>query len=1766
MKMKYDVLPAAAVLAVLVMVSTADATTYNTPQVDGAITVSADDWDVNELLVVDTANDSRYGEADVDKIYVTWDADNLYIGIKTALPPGGYGNGYVVFIDKDAQASATTGATDFTRANFYPRHIRFIGMGADVAVGGWSFQQPFDVRDCADPTKTKVISGAVSAYNASQLSFEVKIPWSGLYPGAATAVPAGSRLKIVAASVGGDNSGTYDAVPSSGRDSNGNGIPDESDPATAWDAYTDLDRFLEVSLDADLDGTPDSGYPPSGSISGTVTLSDLADTQTTATVDAYQGSRFYATASTPRGGGSYQLVRLPDGTYDLEAYATSYRKVRREGVVVTGGAAAEGIDLDLRKVTGAVIGTVSVSGPASEVTVYVEVPATGEVGGDGKRVIAGGSGSFKLLTVEDGTYDLVAEGRGYVLHREAVTIANGDTSHVSVALAKAIATRYVFIDDLGGQIYSKSISRSLPQDTIYADLVFEPRDDAGNAAIFDAAATDSVRLSATLLDAEIGPRGSVIFADTLGIPIPGALLVASMFRNGQGRFLVSDDSVEVLRIGVRRGQTSGAVEVGVGELRPVRVGLSPATGEVTVGDRFEIDVQLLDASGNPAPTSGVAIRMRSVQGSPVFEPEVGTTDANGFFRVAVLGFTSGQVQLTAEVEPGEFAGLPADTTELVLKPAAAHEILSRADPPAVKAGGESDLVLQLVDRFGNAVSDADVKIDLTVSPPGLLTQAETPVYTDVDGQAVSRLVAGQRYGLVVFEATSSYPVESAKLAIDSRLVANDEPAPETNRPFSNPAVDFTTMFAWLVSDTLKVMLDFASAWEGVHLVVALETKGDAAGGDQDPFQFPVYYRHALRPDFVFTYKYAANDYADLRRWSGSGWEYWQLAGAAWTSDGNDPGKNALGMVSKTESQVTFSFPLAAVGVLGPGGILRVEAYVTQEASGTKYTALDSDPQDATQDMLPAEGNWYDTAGAPHNLQTYATYTFPTPGAPPTLANPSVTPASASPGDRLTLAVGVDDAGGGIGDVLADLSPLGGDAATRLYDTGTGGDDQAGDGIWSARFTVPDIVTQGVHAIWFAARDSLNISEARASASVTIVNPPEVIISVADSTGDDHGPSITSGGTPVEGLYYFYPTNGVFAPGVFDLRKVDFMIDGAFLVMRIYLGDVPSSEAVGWNAPYPGETCTNPNKADLNLQKIDIYIDSKEGAGATSGLPFRYVDLARSDAWEFAAVSEGWWKGLIASNGQNSISFWTIMRLSNQIDFCNDHVANTVDVKIALSVLGNPVVDDLKKWDFIITISGHDGDSNDQNLGATRWVNRATAEWQFGGGTDSEAGRERDANIIDLVAVAGEGKTPGRTQEEMLNWRLDYASRRFDAGQTACVIEATSSSDISPPAISPFATGGFAHAIWYVLDNAPASFWTTIEDESDIDGATFAWRPLGETAWRITDMVNIVENFWLADIDPQVLRQAVGPVELVDGTIGRPFEARITAVDQYGNQAETPLITFAIPDQNLPYLTLLGLTPGVGTILFDGTVIRLPAQPGASAYDSYDFTVTPLAESGSGAVDLANLRSSMAYLGVARKIEILGHRGDVSEPVSIMGIPVTLSLHYPTYLESQAGDEQKIGLFEYNSLTERWVGMFGLANAKGNAVTADVRRAGIYGLFSDAKLAYAESQGLSGVLAEPNPFSPNGDGLYDETRISLYLSRDADWVTVEIYDITGESVRTIKWQQGLAATGRSALEILWDGTDDRGNPVPYGIYIARVEVRFKIAPYNERQNIGIAVIK
>ncbi len=68
----------------------ASAKTYNSPYVDGHVTVATNDWDADELGVTDPANDCRYypSDGDLTQLYVTWDADSLYVGVTTTNGPG----------------------------------------------------------------------------------------------------------------------------------------------------------------------------------------------------------------------------------------------------------------------------------------------------------------------------------------------------------------------------------------------------------------------------------------------------------------------------------------------------------------------------------------------------------------------------------------------------------------------------------------------------------------------------------------------------------------------------------------------------------------------------------------------------------------------------------------------------------------------------------------------------------------------------------------------------------------------------------------------------------------------------------------------------------------------------------------------------------------------------------------------------------------------------------------------------------------------------------------------------------------------------------------------------------------------------------------------------------------------------------------------------------------------------------------------------------------------------------------------------------------------------------------------------------------------------------------------------------------------------------------------------------------------------------------------------------------------------------------------
>ena len=86
--------------------------------------------------------------------------------------------------------------------------------------------------------------------------------------------------------------------------------------------------------------------------------------------------------------------------------------------------------------------------------------------------------------------------------------------------------------------------------------------------------------------------------------------------------------------------------------------------------------------------------------------------------------------------------------------------------------------------------------------------------------------------------------------------------------------------------------------------------------------------------------------------------------------------------------------------------------------------------------------------------------------------------------------------------------------------------------------------------------------------------------------------------------------------------------------------------------------------------------------------------------------------------------------------------------------------------------------------------------------------------------------------------------------------------------------------------------------------------------------------------------------------------------------------------------------------------------------------------------------------------------------------------------------------------------------------------------------------LGAVAAYPNPFTPNGDGINDQTTISFSVFRlgTTRQATVNVYRLDGRRV----WQhRQVVQSGEAA--VVWSGTDQAGQQVPPGIYLGQVDL-------------------
>ena len=629
----------------------------------------------------------------------------------------------------------------------------------------------------------------------------------------------------------------------------------------------------------------------------------------------------------------------------------------------------------------------------------------------------------------------------------------------------------------------------------------------------------------------------------------------------------------------------------------------------------------------------------------------------------------------------------------------------------------------------------------------------------------------------------------------------------------------------------------------------------------------------------------------------------------------------------------------------------------------------------------------------------------------------------------------------------------------------------------------------------------------------------------DAVGDDYGPGS-----------YTYPTEPVFVDGAFDIIAVrikDYE-DAGEIEFEIEMGNLPPTEVVNWAPYYP----------PLNLQKLDIYIDT-HGGGSSQGLPNRSANFVPTDYWDFAISADGWWVGMFASNGQSIFDGYT--RNVTDVTMTADTSANTVSIRVAKSAfrdhLGDVNWEEFDTWDFIVLSHGHDGDG----VEGVRWVNAGSAsQWQFGGGAEGDI----DPNTLDMSVSAGidpgtgDPKEPAEPQEIQLDWTIT----------TPVKLAAHLAQDVTPPTIDYDINRELVH----LYGTEHLLIRAEITDDIAVEKAWIHFRTTAgwdSTAMGITDD----KSTWFGDIP------VTGRLE--DTDIPDSLEFYFTAVDAALNRvifpndgdSTAPDYPFAVHSDNPARVIPAPLTSdslriclpqNTDTLIFDfptGDIIRvaradLNITGQVCARIEYPYLDPP--ES-----DLARLSN------VRRKVEIEGANIEV---------PMILRIHWLAERTFEF-DSNKLTLCEFSqAISPRPYG--GIYYEEGSIIIGEAfRGTGFWGVGEDTRDVQTEGT-LRNIRFSPNPFSPNGDGVYDRVAITWESDFEGS-MDIDIYDINGRFIKQLHRNSSFAA-GKSPT-VWWDGKDRDGNVSGAGIYAVRFEYTYignEGVQLRTRTNKPIVIIK
>jgi carbohydrate-binding DOMON domain-containing protein len=210
----------------------------------------------------------------------------------------------------------------------------------------------------------------------------------------------------------------------------------------------------------------------------------------------------------------------------------------------------------------------------------------------------------------------------------------------------------------------------------------------------------------------------------------------------------------------------------------------------------------------------------------------------------------------------------------------------------------------------------------------------------------------------------------------------------------------------------------------------------------------------------------------------------------------------------------------------------------------------------------------------------------------------------------------------------------------------------------------------------------------------------------DPAGDDFGAGAI-----------VYPTDPVYLPGSFDLRRVELHDAGDAIEVRVTF-EAPVQDP--WDSrAWDGN--------GFSLQMVQVYLDTTPDAGAVDALPGIHASFAPGDAWDRVV--------LIAPQGT--------ARLKQAIEADASRFASAIVLpkKVTATERGLTVLVDRKalggavslRWGVQVVVTSSEPFPEPGNL-MVRKVNEVAGLHRFGGGRDGRC----DPHVLDALAGAAQG--------------------------------------------------------------------------------------------------------------------------------------------------------------------------------------------------------------------------------------------------------------------------------------------------------------------------------------------------------------------------------------------------------------------------------------------